>query len=69
MKVSIKQEENYGRESKFYLPEIKIHGLKNPVIQIINEKTNELIYSLRLNKTIFKPKVFDGNITYTIKRN
>lgn len=65
--ITIKQEENYGRKAKAYLPEIKIDGLENPVIQIINEKTNEIVYSLRINKNTFKPKIFDDSIKYILK--
>jgi len=65
--IKISQEANYGRKAKAYLPEITISGLNNPVIQIINEKTNEIVYSLRLNKNIFKPKIFDDSVKYTIK--
>lgn len=65
--ININQEKNYGREAKAYLPEIKINGLPNPVIKIYNENTNELLYSLRLNKNSYKPKVFDNSIKYTLK--
>jgi len=65
--ITIKQEDNYGREAIAYLPEIEILGLKKPVIQIINEKTNEIIYSLRLNKNTYKPKIFDNSVQYTVK--
>ncbi len=65
--ITIAQENNYGRKAKGYLPEVKIEGLKNPVIQIINEETNEIVYSLRLNRNTFLPKVFDDRTSYTIK--
>ena len=40
--------------------------MTNPVIQIINESKNEIIYTLRINGNSFTPKVFElGN--YTIK--
>jgi hypothetical protein len=41
--------------------------LDNPVIEIINEATNEIIYSLRINKKLFKAKVFDDSVLYTIR--
>lgn len=64
--IVIKQEDNYNRLAKTYLPEIKIEGLTNPVIQIINEKTSELIYTIRANKNTFKAKVFDDSATFTV---
>lgn len=64
--ITITQEDNYGREAKAYLPTISVKGIKNPVIQIVDEKNNETVYTLRINGTTFRPKVFhDG--TYTIK--
>lgn len=65
--ITISQEANYGRKAKGYLPQIKIEGLEKPVIQVFNETTNELIYSIRLNKNTFKPKIFDTSLKYTIK--
>ena len=53
--------------AKAYLPEIEIKGLNKPVVQIINEETNEIIYSLRLNKNSFTPKVFDKTVSYIVK--
>ena len=65
--IKITQSDNYGRKPKAFLPEITITGLENPVVQIIDEKTNEIIYSLRLNASNFKAKVFDENTKYTIR--
>lgn len=41
--------------------------MEKPVVQIINEKTNEVIYALRLNKNNLIAKVFDASVKYTIK--
>ena len=40
--------------------------MKNPVVQVINESNNEIIYTLRINGTSFRPKVFKKG-KYTIK--
>lgn len=63
----ITQQDNYGRNAAAYLPEIKIKGLKKPVIEIINESTNKVEYTLRINTNTFKPKIFDKIKSYTIK--
>jgi len=63
----ITQEDNYGRNAKGYLPKIKVKGLKNPVIEIINEKTKNLEYTIRINKKSFIGKIFDDSVTYTVK--
>jgi len=65
--ITFKQEDNYGRKAVGYLPKIEVEGLKNPVIQIINETNKEIIYSLRINEKSFKPKVFNSKISYTVR--
>jgi len=40
--------------------------MANPVVQVINEKDSEIIYTIRINGTTCRPKVFAEG-TYTIK--
>lgn len=40
--------------------------MKNPVIQVINEDNCEIVYSLCVKGTSFRPKVFETG-KYTIK--
>lgn len=64
--LAVSQEQNYGRKAVAWLPQIKVNGTENPVIEIIQEVNNELVYTLRLKGKTFKPKVFSkGN--YTIR--
>ena len=65
--ITINQTDNYGRQAKGYLPELSIKGINKPVVEIINEKNNDVVYSIRLNKNSFKPKIFDTTASYTIK--
>lgn len=40
--------------------------MENPVVQVINESTGEIVYTVRIQGNRFRPKVFkDG--TYTVK--
>lgn len=55
---TVNQFDNYGREAYSYLPNILVEGLENPVIKIIDEKTGELVYCVRILGNEFKPKVF-----------
>ena len=64
--MTIKQEDNYGRKATAYLPTITVRGMRNPVVQVIDESNDEIIYTLRINGTSFKPKVFKKG-KYTIK--
>jgi alkaline phosphatase D len=58
--------ENYGREAKAWLPTLEISGAVDPVVQIINEENNEVVYTLRIKGNKFSPKVFQEG-AYTIK--
>ncbi|MBW7988823.1 MAG: hypothetical protein FVQ84_02205 [Planctomycetes bacterium] len=55
---TIKQEDNYGRKAVAYLPTIQVRGMRNPVVQVIDDSNDEIIYTLRINGTSFRPKVF-----------
>jgi len=65
--VTMNQEDNYGRKAAGYLPELNVTGLDNPVVQLIDESNNEVVYTLRINGQSFRPKIFDANHTYTVK--
>ncbi|GEO06471.1 hypothetical protein AAE02nite_41350 [Adhaeribacter aerolatus] len=64
--ITINQEDNYSRPAVAWLPEIKIGNLKNPVVEIVDENTNELVYALRIKGNRFKPKVFAKG-TYSVR--
>ena len=64
--VKIKQFDNYGRKTVAHLPSLKVSGIKNPVIELIEESTGELVYALRVNGQGFQPHVFSTG-KYTVK--
>jgi hypothetical protein len=64
--VTIDQEENYGREPFAYLPTLEITGQVDPVVQVIEASSGEIVYTLRINGTSYRPKVFSDGL-YTIK--
>ena len=59
------QLDNYGRKAVSYLPNLKINKA-NQVVQVISEKTGEVIYTIRIKGNQFRPKVFEAG-EYTIK--
>ncbi|MHC4703667.1 MAG: hypothetical protein ACYTFQ_24165, partial [Planctomycetota bacterium] len=63
---TIDQQDNYARQPVAYLPTIEVSGMTNPVVQIIDEATGEITYTLRINGTSFRPKIFKTG-TYTVK--
>jgi len=63
---TIRQEDNYSRKAAAWLPELKVSGQVDPVISIINEKSGEVVYTLRIKGTSYRPKVFSKG-AYTIR--
>jgi phosphodiesterase/alkaline phosphatase D-like protein len=63
---TIQQTDNYARKTVAYLPTIEVEGMTNPVVQLIDESDGEIVYTLRINGTSFKPKVFKIE-KYTVK--
>jgi len=64
--VTIDQTDNYARRPKAYLPTLEISGKTNPVVQVIDEADGEVVYTLRIKGSTFRPMVFKTG-TYTIK--
>jgi len=62
--LTINQLDNYGRKPVAFLPTLKINKA-DQVIQIIDEDTNEIVYTLRIKGNEFNPKVFKKG-EYTI---
>jgi alkaline phosphatase D len=63
--VRLHQQDSYGRKAVAYLPEIVVQGMDNPVIQIVEESSGEIVYTIRINGDRFRPKVFRQGL-YTV---
>ncbi len=63
---TINQLDNYGRKAKALLPTLNVSGMENPIVQVVNETTKEVVYTIRIKGTKFQPKVFDVNATYSV---
>jgi hypothetical protein len=64
--ITIDQLDNYGRAPLAWLPTIQVSGTTDPVVQVIDEFDGDVVYTLRIKGTSFRPKVFREG-TYTIK--
>ena len=64
--MTVHQQDNYGRKAVAYLPELHIDGPPNPVVQIVREAGDEVIYTLRIRGNTFRPKVFENGL-YTVR--
>ncbi len=64
--LTISQFDNYGRKATAYLPTLKISGETDPVIEITNQTTGSLEYTVRIKGNEYDPKVFSNDL-YNIK--
>jgi len=55
--VVVSQLENYGRQPVAYLPRLMVRGTQDPVVQVIDESSGEIIYTLRIAGHEFTPPV------------
>ncbi len=63
---TIDQEDNYRRKAVAWLPTIQVEGMANPVIQVIDEPSGEMVYTIRAMSNTWRPKVFREG-SYTLK--
>lgn len=56
--ITIEQQDNYGRKAAAYLPMLKVEGLDDPIVQVIDQRDGEIVYTLRIKGRQFQPKVF-----------
>ena len=64
--MTIKQTDNYGRKPVAWLPMVHVTGLADPVLQVIDPKSGEIVYTLRIKGRSFRPWVFHPG-QYTLK--
>ena len=60
------QMDQYGRSPRGYLPEIVVDGMTDPVVQVIDERSGEIVYTIRINGDRFQPHVFAPG-TYSVR--
>jgi alkaline phosphatase D len=64
--VSFDMQANYSRRAAALLPRLEIQGIAEPVIEVLDETSGELFYSLRLRGGSFQPHVFSPG-KYTLR--
>ncbi|MCP5520260.1 MAG: hypothetical protein H7A46_01775 [Verrucomicrobiales bacterium] len=64
--ITFRMEENDGREVFGYLPEVRIEGQSDAVVQVVSEADGEILYTGRIVGDAFRPKVFAPG-KYTVK--
>lgn len=58
--------DNDGRRPAGYLPVLRFKGIDNPVVQVVEEASGEIVYTLRIRGNEFRPPVFRAG-NYTVR--
>lgn len=64
--LTILAEENDGREPVAWLPELVFAGAMDPVVQVVEESTGNILYTVRTQGNRFQPRVYAKG-KYTVK--
>lgn len=64
--LTIKMTDNDGRKPAGWLPTLKFVGVTDPVLQVVEEATGEIIYTLRIKGADYAPPVYRAGL-YTVK--
>lgn len=64
--ITVDMDQNDGRKVAGYLPEIVFEGIQNPVVQVVENSTGEVLYTIRIQGERFQPRVYAAG-EYTIK--
>ncbi len=68
--ITVDADQNDGRKPVAWLPELVFEGAVNPVVQVIDEKSGEILYTKRVVGNRFQPPVFSaGSFTVKAGRN
>jgi hypothetical protein len=61
---------NDGRKPVAWLPELVFEGAARPVVQVVEEKTGEILYTVRVAGDRFQPRVYaEGKYTVKLGRD
>ncbi len=56
--ITITMDANDGRKVTGYLPELLFTDVTNPVVQVIDQGTGEMLYTVRVKGKRFQPRVY-----------
>ncbi len=64
--ITVNGDDNDGRKPVAWLPEIIVEGAGRPVIQVIDEASGEILYTVRARSARFQPPVYSHG-PFTVK--
>ncbi len=63
--ITVAMDANDGRAIAGYLPELNFKGATDPVVQVVEDATGEILYTIRVQGDRFRPRVYRAG-TYTV---
>jgi hypothetical protein len=68
--IEIAIDENDGRKPIAWLPKLQFENVKNPVVQVIDEASGEVLYTVRVRGDSYHPRVYSiGSFTIRVGRD
>ena len=68
--ITIDYRNNDGRKPVGHLPELVVSGVDRPVVQVIQDQSKEILYTIRATSNRFKPPIYSqGSHTVKIGKN
>lgn len=64
--ITISQDANDGRKVAGWLPELVFEGVEHPVVQVIEDATGDILYTVRVQGSRFQPRVYSA-ANHTVK--
>jgi len=64
--ITVNMSDNDGRKPVAWLPELVFERATNPVVQVIEENTEGILYTVRVSGNRFQPRVYAPG-KYTVK--
>jgi len=66
--LTMRQADNYQFKGNSFLPTIVVKGVESPVLQVIEEESEEILYTIRIKGSFYRPKVpGTQGISYMVK--
>jgi hypothetical protein len=68
--ITVRNDDNDGRQPVAWLPELIVDGAERPVVQVIAEENGEILYTIRASGNRFRPHVYSqGSFSVKVGRN
>lgn len=64
--ITVSMSANDGRTVEGTLPQLEFANVQNPVVQVVHQETNEVVYTLRVQGNLFRPRIYKKG-KYTVK--